>query len=273
MKRVAVSGGSGFIGSAVVRELEKRNIEPIVLDRKYDIDVVKSNLWEYLQNCDGVIHLAGVLGTSELFDKPEAAVEVNVLGTLNVLQACRDMDMAYVGITMPQVWKNVYQATKRCAQDLAEVWHENFDVPVSHVRAYNAFGPGQKVHGVQKIIPTFATKAWNDQPIPIWGDGEQTVDLIYVDDVARMLCDALKFGDCQVFDAGTGIAKTVNSVAKRVIEDIESKSEIEHHPMRLGENATSIIAQGDGWHLLDWKPEFEEDKWAYTLAWYHEERP
>lgn len=231
MNRVAVSGGSGFIGSAVVRELEKRHIQPVVLDRKLDVDIVNSNLWNYVQNCDGFIHLAGILGTSELFDNPKVAVETNVLGTLNVLQACRDMDMSYVGITMPKTnWANVYSATKHCAEDLATAWHENFGVPVSHVRAFNAFGPEQKVGTPQKIIPTFASKAWKNEPIPIWGDGEQSVDLVYVKDIARMLCDALEFGNNETFDAGTGETMTVNEVANTILEMVESRSTIEYLP-------------------------------------------
>src|SRR6478752_5341040 len=93
-------------------------------------------------------------------------------------------------------WANVYQATKLCSMKLATAWHRNFGVPVSHVRAFNAYGPGQK-YGVghpQKFLPTFASLAWRGEPIPIWGDGLQSVDPIHVDEVARMLVDATRFG-------------------------------------------------------------------------------
>jgi len=84
---------------------------------------------------------------------------------------------------------------------MATAWHHAYDVGVSHVRAYNAYGPGQ-AYGPghpQKILPTFARAAWEGRPIPIWGDGEQTVDLVHSDDVARMLVDALRFNDDAMF--------------------------------------------------------------------------
>jgi hypothetical protein len=96
----------------------------------------------------------------------------------------------------------VYTATKVAATRLASAYHHTHGLPVSHVRAFNAFGPGQ-AHGPghpQKIIPTFAVEAWAGRPIPIWGDGNQTVDLIHTSDLARMLVDAIDHGDDVTFD-------------------------------------------------------------------------
>ena len=101
----------------------------------------------------------------------------------------------------------------------------------------------------------------------IWGDGEQTVDLVHTDDVARMLVSAMDFGDCQVFDAGTGVAFTVNEIAQKVSR-ITGSYAVDHRPMRRGEIPTTIKAEGDGWHLLDWKPEFREADFAETVFWY-----
>lgn len=255
--RCAVTGGAGFIGRAVCHELVDRGHKPIIIDREHGINIMDDgSLYDGTVGCDAVIHMAGVLGTSELFDNPYTAVRVNVEGTLNVLEACRAHKMAYVGITMPRVWENVYQATKQCAMNFAEAWRLHHKVPVSHVRAFNVFGPGQKLGPVQKIIPTFATRAWRGLPIPIWGDGTQTVDLVYVDHVARMLVDALDYGEGQVFDAGTGIALTVNEVAQMVLDYTGSKGGIEYLPMRKGEHETKIVAEGEGWNLLGWHPIF-----------------
>lgn len=253
--RVMVTGSSGFIGQHVTELLTSRDIEVVPFDVHDGRDVRKAEHF-FPVEADAVIHLAGILGTEELFDRPQTAVDVNVKGTLNVLQWCVDSNAAFVGITMPEVWNNVYQATKKCSRILASAWHENYGVPVSHVRAYNAFGPGQKVFGVQKIIPTFAHLAAQREPLPVWGDGEQTVDLVYVGDLARMLVDALAFGDDQVFDGGTGTSHTVNEVARMVIDVMGSDSEIEYHPMRKGEKPVDLVAEGQGWELLDWKPEF-----------------
>jgi len=202
--RVAVTGGSGFVGRAVVTELERRGDSVVIIDACHGVDVLDPALTERLIGCEGVIHLAGILGTSELFDRTDEAIDVNVKGTARVLKACEELGMRYVGITMPAVWDNVYQATRRAAFQLASAWHRHYGVPVCHVRAFNVFGPHQKTTGVQKIVPTFSRYAWQQLPIPIWGDGSQTVDLIHVDDLGRMMADALAYGNGEVFDGGNG---------------------------------------------------------------------
>lgn len=256
--RIAVTGGHGFIGGAVVRTAQHAGHEVMSFDRAQGGDVLGDLdlMVEFRPNT--VIHLAGVLGTAELFDAPHNAVDVNIHGTLNILQFCAKYGAGYVGITMPDSsWANVYQATKLCSMRLATAWNRNEGVPVSHVRAFNAFGPGQK-YGPghpQKIIPTFAVAAWQNEPIPIWGDGLQTVDLVHSDDIAEMLVRAIDFGDDEIFDAGTGIPLTVRSVAETVKRMANSTSELEYHPMRRGEEEnTTIVAKGAGWDLLEWHP-------------------
>jgi UDP-glucose 4-epimerase len=266
--RIAVTGSRGFIGKNVVTALKAQHHQVIEIDHQQGIDVLSPDLPYNLEECDGVIHLAGVLGTSELFDSAEAAVDVNVKGTLRVLQACQETGMRYVGITMPKVWDNVYQATKQCSRNLASAWHRHFGVPVSHVRAFNAFGPGQKVGLPQKIIPTFSSQAWQRLPITIWGDGTQHVDLVFVSDVARMLVDALQFGDDEVFDAGTGQAMTVNEVAYRVLSLARSEAGVAYLPMRRGEHGEGVVATGEGWDKLGWKPHFTVDDLTFTVESY-----
>jgi len=265
---VAVTGSKGFIGSAVVRELERREHKVTHIDRSVGVDVLGARLEEVLKEADAVIHLAGILGTEELFDDPELAIDINVKGTARVLRTCSRYNLSYVGITMPSVWDNVYQATKRAALDLARSYHRHFAVPVSHVRAFNVYGPGQKVGTPQKIIPTFATKAWAGEPIPIWGSGDQTVDLIYVDDVARMLVDAMGYEDDETFDAGTGVPATVSMVSAYVRTFSGSHSKEEFLSMRKGEHAADVWARGEGWNKLSWRPKFDMKKLQQTVMWY-----
>jgi UDP-glucose 4-epimerase len=264
--RVVVTGGGGFIGAAVCMELTERGHDAIIFDRSTGEDV----LIDDIPDCDHVIHLAGVLGTDELFDNPHAAVMTNVSGTINVLQRCRDLGAGYTGISMPPVFPSVYTATKLCAIHMAKAWHHTYGVPVSHVRAFNAFGPGQK-HGPghpRKIIPAFASAAWRGEPIIIWGDVEQTVDLIHTRDLAAVLCDAIRYGNDETFDGGTGLALTVNEVAEMVIELADSKSEVQHLPMRRGEAPTKIVATGEGWDRLGWQPRFCTVDLEDTVGWY-----
>lgn len=270
MNEVLVTGGRGFIGTAVRNELAWRGINARIVDLPEGDIRNLGGMFDAVEGCDGVIHLAGVLGTHELFDTPQLAIDVNVSGTLNVLEACVRHGARYVGITMPQVFPSVYTATKTAATRLASAYHHTYGLPVSHVRAFNAFGPGQ-AHGVghpQKIIPTFAVHAWQRKPIPVWGDGLQGVDLIHTTDLARLLVDALDHGDDVTFDGGTGTCWAVNHVAQLVARITGWNADIDHLPMRRGETPTQIVALGEGWERLDWKPTFELDQLVDTVMAY-----
>jgi len=270
-----VTGGSGFIGAAVVAHLHSHGHAVVTYDSHDGKDILdQAELARQMKGVDKVIHLAGILGTDELFEQAHRAIDVNIHGALNVLEACHKVGASYTGITMPQVWKNVYQTTKQAGQNFAEAWNDLNGLPVSHVRAYNAFGTHQKVHHVQKIVPTFATRAWRNEPLPIWGDGTQGVDLVHVSDVAAMLVDATAYGDLEVFDAGTGVSLTVNEVADMVISYVPgSTSEKQYFPMRRGEKPTHIVAEGEGWDTLGWHPGFSEIDLAEAVDWYREDRP
>jgi len=268
--RVLVTGGGGFIGQAVVAELERRGDKPEVFGLEHggiqDADAIS----EAVDGKDAVVHLAGLLGTHELFDTVHDAVDINIHGTVNVLDACVTTGAGYVGITMPQVFPSIYTATKIASTRLATAYHHNYGLAVSHVRAFNVFGPGQ-AHGLghpQKFMPTFAVEAWARRPLPVWGDGTQTVDMIYVGDVARMLVDAIGHGDDVTFDCGTGEAWAVSSVAELVNTLTQSPAGIQHLPMRRGETPTRIVATGEGWDRLGWRPELRMRDIAATVKAY-----
>jgi len=270
MSKVLVTGGKGFIGSAVCDELVARGHQPISLDRdtgdiRYYEDVERVG-----KGAGRVIHLAGVLGTHELFDTPQLAIDVNITGSKNLLEFCRRHGASYTGITMPQVFPSLYTATKIATCAFATAYHKTYGVPVSHVRAFNAFGPGQ-AHGPghpQKIIPTFAHNVWRKLPVPIWGDGEQTVDLIYTPDLARMLVDAMYHGDDVTFDGGTGVPFTVNTVVDMVATAAGVEAYRNYLPMRRGEVPTEIVATGEGWDRLTWSPTFKYADLAETVQAY-----
>jgi UDP-glucose 4-epimerase len=271
--KVLVTGGTGFIGSAVMKELELRGHEGVSFDRKLGHDVRnEDDLWSVGDDCDHVIHLAGVLGTHELFDTPQLAIDVNITGSMNVLEFCRRKGAGYTGITMPQVFPSLYTATKIATTAFATAYHHTHGVDVSHVRAFNAFGPGQ-AHGPghpQKIIPTFAVNAWHDRPLPVWGDGTQSVDLIYTPHLAQILVAAIGFGDDQTFDGGTGVPWTVNEVVDMIAYATRKRVKVDYLPMRRGEIPTQIVATGENWDLL---PEWVDTQWNYgdleeTVLWY-----
>lgn len=266
--RIAVTGGGGFIGQATVRQAQVEGHDAWSFDRADGNDVTAS--LDGLKGADCVIHLAGLLGTHELFDAVQAAIDVNVTGAYRIMDWCLNNDAAYVGITMPDAFPSIYTATKVASQRLATALHHSRGLRVSHVRAFNAFGPGQK-HGPghpQKIVPTFAARAWRNDPIPIWGDGTQTVDLIHVDDVAKVLVAATALTNNETVDAGTGTALSVNQVADFVLRVTHSTGSAEHLPMRDGEIPTKLVADGEGWDLIGFRPQFSWSTLADTVRWY-----
>lgn len=269
--RVLVTGGRGFLGGAVQAELHRRGHQSVTYDRRDGNDISDLGWLEAcLEGRDAVIHLAGLLGTHELFDQVGAAISVNMAGTANVLEACHRTGARYVGTTMPAVFPSIYTATKLGAVALERAFHHTYGVPVSRVRAFNAYGPTQR-HGPghpQKILPTFAVEAWAGRPIPIWGDGTQTVDLIHVNDLGRLLVDCLDHGDDWTVDGGTGVAMTVGEVADLVLEVTGSTAGVAHLPMRRGERPTKIVATGQGWDRLDWQPHLDLNRVAQAVDAY-----
>jgi UDP-glucose 4-epimerase len=241
VKRVAVTGSSGFIGRATVARLRELHADVVLIDRHSGIDVTdRAAMVAELIGCDSVVHLAGVLGTAELFDSIDRAIATNLVGSLNVLTAAHKNDARYVGITMPDCWPSVYQATKLAATRLAEAFHNTTAMHVVHLRTFNVYGPGQ-AHGnghPQKILPTFAAQSWRHEPMPIWGDGLQTVDLVHVDHVANCLATAALRPDLftpgQTYDVGSGVETSVLDVA-RMVGAVTGSHEVEHLPMRAGE--------------------------------------
>lgn len=260
--RVLVTGGSGFIGRWVVKALEARGDIPVAYDRlRFRADGglplaervlgdVRDPVFvsESVALCDGVIHLAGVLGTQETIQYPTPAVETNITGSLNVFEACTRYRTPCVYITVGNHWmQNPYSITKTTAERFAHMYNQERGAQISIVRALNAYGPGQKTAPVRKIIPTFIQQALKGGPIEIYGDGTQVMDLIYVEDLADILVRALgkpaAWGE--VYSAGTGRPTTVNEIAEAVWgacgQPLPLGGVLRHLPMRPGEPPQSVV--------------------------------
>lgn len=255
MKTIGVTGSNGFIASWVISELRKRGYMVKGLQRHignvskgFDLDNIyvgdmrdKEVVERFVSQCDGVIHLAGLLGTKETVDNPFPAVETNIYGGLNVLAAARVWNVPTVIITVGNYWmNNPYSITKSTIERFAQMYAKEHGTPVNVVRGLNVFGPGQRIAPVKKITPTFIMKALRNEPIPVYGDGSQLMDMIYVEDMANILVDTLentsKDNKGFLVEAGTGKGYTVKEQAELIIKMTGSKSEIEYLPMRPGED-------------------------------------
>lgn len=274
--RVLITGGSGWIGSAAAHLLREYGHEPVSFDRRTGGDIRNvPDLDDAVSHVDHVIHLAGVLGTHELLGVPLQAVDINVVGGMNVINACVNHQVGLTEITMPRVNPSIYAATKACAMDLALAFLDAGRLSVNFVRAYNAYGPGQAYGGdhPQKILPTFASHAWARKALPVWGDGSLWVDLVHVDDVARVLVEAMQQpGDGQVYDAGSGYPQTVLAVARTVNDLTGNIKGIDFLPPRKGERSKSTeadVARGEGWDRLGgWRPVFDPELFRRAVESY-----
>jgi UDP-glucose 4-epimerase len=217
-----VTGSAGFIGQAVAAELASRGHTCQPFDKPDDV-CDPNQVLAAVGNADAVINLAGVLGTAEIIGSESRAAEVNVMGALNVLDAAGLCGVPLVQIaTGHEGQPNPYAITKRCASDLALARAQWTGQPVTVVRAYHVYGPGQKPpapHGpstVRKIVPSFACRALTGMPIEVWGSGRQVIDLVHVADVAAALVDAIGGPYGRVVEAGTGKPTTVLDAAKEI---------------------------------------------------------
>lgn len=269
MKTVLVTGGNGFIGRYVVEELLERGYHPAVLDARGREPVAGAELvlgdirdatavTEAAAHADGIIHLAGVLGTQETIQNPRPAAETNILGGLNVLEAAAQYDLPMVNIAVGNHWmNNTYSITKSTIERFADMLNRFRKTHISVVRALNAYGPRQSAAApfgpskVRKVMPSFICRALTGQSVEIYGDGEQIMDMIFVADVAKILVQALvtthELGAPVpvTLEAGTGRPTTINFIASVVAHEIAQETNqtvmITHVPMRPGEDERSVV--------------------------------
>jgi nucleoside-diphosphate-sugar epimerase len=297
--KVLVTGGTGFIGGHVVDRLLEVGHEPVIFDRHVRAAPARCELilgdvrdatavTEAVAHVEAVIHLAAVLGTQETIHNPRPAAETNVLGALNVFEAVAEYELPAAYAAVGNYWmENTYSISKTCAERFARMFNQERGTRIAIVRALNAYGPRQSVAApfgpskVRKVAPAFICRALLGEPIEVYGDGTQVMDMIHVRDVAETFIRALETGphpEGIPYEAGTGVVTTVLDVAQAVARDVEAKIsapvEIVHLPMRPGEPERSIVLGDPGTlePLFEGPPAFValEDGISETVDWYSE---
>jgi UDP-glucose 4-epimerase len=258
--KVLVTGGAGFIGGYTCQALAESGHKALVFDRRkipIDWPVILGDICDAttvtqaVADVDGVIHLAGVLGTQETIANPYPAAETNILGGLNVLSACAQYRVPLVNIAVGNWFENnTYSITKTTVERFVRMNAVHRGVPQVSVRALNAYGPKQSVSApygsskVRKIMPSFISRALHGEPIQVYGDGQQIMDMIWAGDVAKVLVAALGYVNRHdphdvIFEAGCGRSTTVLEIARRVQAEVAEQTgvfaRIEHLPLRPGE--------------------------------------
>jgi UDP-glucose 4-epimerase len=278
-----VTGASGFIGRNLIPQLLSTGYNVVGLDRRtvntqtisLQRDIVACNFDEILKNIDVVFHLAGLLGTSELFEKTIEAENVNVLGTLNLLESMRKNDVSKIVFTSkPNIWKyNVYTVTKENCERYLEMYRSIYGFDVVITRPFNVYGPFQYPLDYRKAIPHFIVASLRNEPLEVFGDGRQTMDPIHVSDVAMALQSCAEKLPIEIVDIGSSEPIKVNDLANKILELTGSKSKVIHKPMRKGEPLEGIplCANGNMERLLGFKPKTGlENGLRTTITWYRQ---
>jgi len=256
-KRVALTGGAGFIGSHLAEELARRDYYVIILDdlstgrmenieelvKKGKIEFIRGSITELplleklFQSIDYVFHQAAIPSVPRSIDNPLASHEVNITGTLNVLLAARDNGVrkvlyassaAVYGDTptlpkredMPPNPKSPYAVTKLAGEYYCRVFQRVYGLATVCLRYFNVYGQRQDPKSqYAAVIPRFIKRVSEGNPPIIFGDGEQTRDFTFVRDVVEANILAAESDATGVFNIGRGETFTINELA-RLITDI-----------------------------------------------------
>lgn len=291
--RVLVTGGAGFIGSHIVEHYQGR-ADVRVLDNLRsgfrhnlagrDVEWVEGSITDRatvaraLQGVDIVYHLAAMISVPESMSEPLECNALNVIGTLTVLEEAQKAGATKLVLSSsaaiygdnPEVPKreamvpepkSPYAITKLDGEYYCRMFAAEGRLQTACLRYFNVFGPRQDP-GSQyaAAIPIFIFKALRNEPITIFGDGEQTRDFVYVKDVAAANAWAGENAAATgVYNVGYGRRITVNELAGKIIALTGSRSEIQHLPERSGDVKHSLAAV-DALRNAGFTPSGEFDK-------------
>jgi UDP-glucose 4-epimerase len=295
--RTLVTGGAGFIGSVLVDRLlaeghavdvlddlssgSLANLADARADRTHrltfhQIDIRDPQLVDLIARRapEVVFHLAAQADVRVSVARPAFDAEVNVIGTINVLEGARVAGSRKVVFassggtiygevrpldlpcreTQPQVPGSPYGASKRVAFDYLNVYRELHGLEFTALALSNVYGPRQDPHGEAGVVAIFAGRLLADQVCTIYGDGEQTRDYVYVDDVVDAFVRAATRGGGLLLNVGTGIETSVNQLYATMARVAGVDRPAAYAPMRPGELRRSALDPGRAAIHLGWTP-------------------
>jgi UDP-glucose 4-epimerase len=299
--KILITGGAGFIGSHIVEYFQGK-AAVVVLDNfrsgfrenlsGLSCTIIEGSVTdpvavqEAVKGADYVFHLAAMISVPESMAKPRQCVEINTQGTLVVLEEaaragvkklCFSSSAAIYGDN-PRLPKSEdllpepqspYAVTKLDGEHYCRIWNDKGWLPTACMRYFNVFGPRQDPKSpYAAAVPIFIDKSLRDEPITLFGDGLQTRDFVYVQNVASANVRlATQPGLSGVFNVASGVRISIRELAERIITWTQSKSSIQFGPERPGDIKHSLacvhrarqagLVSGNGFDLglkatMDW---------------------
>ena len=309
MTTILVTGGAGFIGSCFIRhELKKHpdyniiNLDALTycgnLENLKDVEnnpnyrfvhgnICDKNLVrELIDEVDCVINFAAESHVDNSIKNPEIFIETNIQGTLNLLQASKEIGIerflqvstdevygslgqtGYFYETTPLAPNSPYSASKASADMLVRAYRETYGLPTLNTRCSNNYGPYQYP---EKLIPFFISKLLKNEKVPVYGDGLNVRDWLYVYDHCEAIDVVLHKGKVgEIYNIGGHNEKTNLEITKLILSVMgKDENSIEYVEDRLGHDKRYAISNDKITTELDWTPSLTfEEGIKLTIDWY-----
>ncbi|EDL65262.1 NAD-dependent epimerase/dehydratase family protein [Bacillus sp. SG-1] len=284
--KILVTGGNGFIGSYVVNSLVEGGYKVVIVDSSignknsinkkvkcYQLNITDKNLSNVFdkERPDAVIHMAAQVDVSRSVMEPIMDAEVNILGTINVLNECVKYKVKKVvySSTSAVYGENVaseisenekimpisfYGISKYTPELYLEAFFKIHGLKYTILRYSNVYGERQGIKGEGGVIPIFIHELMEDRSPVIFGDGKQTRDFIYAGDVAEANVSALNAADMEVLNISSGISITILQLFEQ-IRDLMGKAVTPNfRGGRSGDILHSRLANSKAIMMLSWEP-------------------
>jgi len=300
--RILVTGGAGFIGSHIVDRLAQDN-RVIVLDNLFtgqmsNLEMSKDRITfiegdirdktlvrDIVADIEFVFHLAAHVGNIRSIQDPRFDMEVNIGGTINLLEACQHSNIKRIVITSsaaifgeayhlpidedhPLNPESPYAVSKMAAEKYGFAFYKVHGVPATALRYFNAYGPRQDTSEYANAISIFLSKTRNGEPLTIFGDGEQTRDFIYIDDIvtANVLAATRPAAVGEIFNIATGETHSIGQLVSAIGKTTGKEIPVTYADFRAGEVRHSRADITKARKLLGYSPKVSLEE-GLRLVW------
>jgi len=312
-RKVLVTGGAGFIGSHVAEAFQAAGDQVTVLDdltsgrrenvaagvRLVEGDVRSPAARDLVASggFDVLCHHAAQIDVRRSVDAPAADAAINVIGLLNLLEGARTAGVKRVvfassGGTVygdgadlpvaegaPKLPAAPYGTAKLTSEYYLATFGLLYGIETVSLRYSNVYGPRQDPHGEAGVVAIFSERLLRGEGLTVFGDGEQTRDMVFVGDVAaanvlasRHSVAPLTSIDARAFNIGTGVETSVNRLAAQLAAAAGKKPDVRHAPARAGEILRSCLDVSKAARELGWRPRVSlTEGLASTFRWFAED--